>query len=60
MSIRKGNDMPRKTAKSLKPIPAFKSEADERAFWNTHDTTDYLLLKSAQSVTLPILKRRAK
>jgi predicted DNA binding CopG/RHH family protein len=24
--------------KKLKPIPAFKTEADERKFWETHDT----------------------
>lgn len=27
--------------KKLKPIPKFKSEAEERKFWETHDTTDY-------------------
>ena len=48
--------MPRKTANSLKPIPAFKSEADERAFWKTHDATDYLDLSKAQRLTLPNLK----
>ena len=48
--------MPRKTASSLKPIPAFKSEADERAFWKTHDATDYLDLSKAQRITLPNLK----
>ena len=50
--------MPRKTASPLKPIPAFNSEADERAFWKTHDTTDYLDLSKAQRVTLPNLKPR--
>lgn len=48
--------MPRKAANSLKPIPAFKSEADERAFWKTHDATDYLDLSKAQRVTLPNMK----
>ena len=48
--------MPRKSASPLKPIPAFKSEADERAFWKTHDATDYLDLSKAQRVTLPHLK----
>ena len=24
-----------------KPIPRFKREQEERAFWHTHDTTDY-------------------
>ncbi len=27
--------------KKSKPIPKFKREEDERAFWQTHDTTDY-------------------
>jgi len=26
----------------LKPIPEFKSEAEERAFWEVRDSTDYL------------------
>ena len=47
--------MPR-TANSLKPIPAFKSEMEERDFWETHDATDYLELSKAQRVTLPNLK----
>jgi hypothetical protein len=25
--------------KKLKPIPHFHSEAEEREFWNSHDTT---------------------
>ena len=26
----------------LKPIPRFRSEAEERRFWETHDSADYL------------------
>jgi hypothetical protein len=26
----------------LKSIPAFKNEAEERKFWETHDSTDYI------------------
>ena len=26
----------------LKPVPAFKSEAEERKFWETQDSTDYI------------------
>jgi len=26
----------------LKPVPKFKSEAEERAFWETHDATEYV------------------
>ena len=29
-------------ARKLKPIPAFRSEAEERRFWETHDSADYL------------------
>ena len=29
-------------AKKLKPIPRFKTEAEEREFWETHDSTDYV------------------
>jgi predicted DNA binding CopG/RHH family protein len=28
--------------KKLKPIPRFESEAEEREFWETHDSTDYV------------------
>lgn len=48
--------MPRKSASTLKPIPAFKNEAAEREFWNTHDAAEYLDLSKAQRVTLPNLK----
>ena len=30
-------------SKKLKPIPDFASEAEEREFWETHDSTEYLL-----------------
>ena len=26
----------------LKPIPRFRTEAEERRFWETHDSADYL------------------
>ena len=28
-------------SKKLKQIPKFKSEKEEREFWETHDTTEY-------------------
>ncbi len=28
--------------KNLKPIPKFKNENEERKFWQTHDSTDYV------------------
>ena len=40
----------------LKPIPTFKSEAEERKFWETHDSTDYLDWSKAERVRFPNLK----
>ena len=43
-------------AKVLKPIPEFASEAEERAFWETNDTTDYVDWSKAQRVRMLNLK----
>lgn len=43
-------------SKPLKAIPAFKTEADEREFWQSQDSTDYVDWKLAKSVVLPNLK----
>lgn len=40
----------------LKPIPTFKNEAEERKFWETHDSTDYPDWSKAQRVRFPNLK----
>ena len=40
----------------LKSIPVFKTEADERRFWETHDSTDYIDWNKAQRVRFPNLK----
>jgi predicted DNA binding CopG/RHH family protein len=42
--------------KKLKPIPTFKTEADERTFWEMHDSSDYLDLSKAKRVRFPNLK----
>ena len=42
--------------KRLKPIPVFDSEAEERAFWETHDSTDYVDWENAQLVVFPNLR----
>jgi predicted DNA binding CopG/RHH family protein len=42
--------------KKLKKIPEFKSEAEERAFWETHDSTDYVDWSKSTLVTFPNLK----
>ena len=34
----------------LKPIPKFKDEDDEREFWATHDSADYVAWESAESL----------
>lgn len=36
----------------LKPIPEFKSEDEEREFWHTHDSTDYIDYSKANRVTI--------
>jgi predicted DNA binding CopG/RHH family protein len=43
-------------SKKLKPIPRFRNEAEERKFWETHDSTDYVDWSKAQRVRLPNLK----
>lgn len=47
-------------SETLKPIPKFASEAEERAFWETHDTTDYLDWSKARRVKFPNLKLSTK
>ncbi len=42
--------------KKPKPIPTFKTEAEERKFWETHDTADYIDWSKAERVRLPNLK----
>ena len=42
--------------KKLKSVPEFRSEAEERAFWESHDTADYFDLSKARRVRLPNLK----
>lgn len=40
----------------LKPIPEFKSETEEREFWESHDSTEYLDWSKAKHVRFPNLK----
>jgi len=47
-------------SKQRKNLPSFKSEEEERAFWETHDSTDYLDWTKAQQVILPNLKPSTK
>ena len=40
----------------LKLIPKFHSETEERRFWETHDSTEYVDWSKAQFVRFPNLK----
>jgi predicted DNA binding CopG/RHH family protein len=42
--------------RKLKPIPDFANEAEEREFWETHDSTDYVDWSTARRVRFPNLK----
>ena len=42
--------------KKFKSVPRFASEAEERKFWETHDTADYFDLSKAQRESFPNLK----
>jgi predicted DNA binding CopG/RHH family protein len=42
--------------KKPKPRPAFKTEAEERKFWETHDSSDYVDWSRAERVRFPNLK----
>lgn len=42
--------------KKQKSIPKFKSEKDEREFWATHDSTDFVDWSRAKSLILSDLK----
>jgi predicted DNA binding CopG/RHH family protein len=43
-----------------KPIPEFKNEEEERQFWATHDSSDYLDWRQAKRVVFPNLKPSTK
>ena len=39
-----------------KPVPTFATEAEERAFWESHDTAEYLDWSQAERARFPNLK----
>ena len=43
-------------AKVSKPVPPFESEALERDFWQSHDSTEYIDWSEAEPVRLANLK----
>jgi predicted DNA binding CopG/RHH family protein len=42
--------------KKLKHVPKFKSETEEREFWETHDTTEFVDWSQAKRASFPDLK----
>ena len=42
------------------PMPKFKNEDEEREFWATHDSTDYVDWEKAEKVIFPKLKPATK
>lgn len=46
--------------KKFKKIPKFKSEKEERDFWQTHDSTEYVDWSKAEKVSFPNLKLTSK
>jgi len=47
-------------SKQLKVVPQFANEAEEQAFWEHHDSADYLDWTKAQRAVLPNLKPTTK
>ena len=47
-------------SRQRKGVPKFSNEAEERLFWETHDSTEYLDWSKAQKVVLPNLKPTTK
>jgi predicted DNA binding CopG/RHH family protein len=49
--------MPRNTkTKKLERVPTFRSEAEEREFWATHDTANYIDWSGARRAVFPDLR----
>ena len=48
--------MRRSRPRQRKTIPSFRNEQEEREFWETHDTTDYVDWSHGRIVRFPNLK----
>jgi hypothetical protein len=48
-----------KLMEKLESIPVFENEAEERKFWETHDSTGYIDWSKAERVRFPNLKPSA-
>jgi len=46
--------------KKLKEIPKFSNELEERAFWESVDSSEYLDWGRAKVITMPNLKKSTK
>ena len=46
--------------KKVKSVPKFASEQEERDFWETHDSSEYVDWAGAKSVAMPNLKPSTK
>lgn len=44
----------------LKNVPKFETEEEEREFWSTHDSTEYLEWSKGESAIFPKLKPTTK
>jgi len=44
----------------MKRIPKFRSEDEEREFWASHDSTDYINWSEAKEIIMPNLKPSLK
>ena len=42
--------------KHKKPVPSFRDEIEERQFWETHDSTEYVDWGRAEHTRMPNLK----
>ena len=42
--------------KRAEPIPVFENEADERRYWESHDSADHIDWSKAEAVRLPNLR----
>ena len=47
-------------AEKRRPVPVFNTEAEERAFWESHDSSDYVDWSKARRVRFPNLKPSTK
>ena len=47
-------------AEKRRPVPVFETEAEERAFWESHDSSDHVDWSKSSRVRFPNLKPSTK